>query len=465
MEFFNYLLKHRCYGILNRELGTCVLNHPHNIDFWKLAAYNEFENGFNTIAARNIFQKCLRLNRRSLEANLEYFVFELQFVYKIMQRRNMLMKEEKKMFFVDSIDGDSKDNKENKERKSSKEGEVDAEPLSDDIMQLKVPELIWLKALDNLKENHNTKEVNFSFLSRLMKYGKELRYKRLKNIIIERLTSEHNGSDLLCNIIKAKLEKYDKPSILLNKAIVKFTKLLTEYPKDINFILSNLVSVVKEDQSKLVPTMLKYLNTEDLINDYDKPYNINIIKFLYDNISAVSSDFNIDSLLDKVITKILNDLAIAPVNNKVVDEYFNLYWKQLFNDSNKFEQIYEYIRDKQIDKASPQSTSFFHIMIKNLCTMVKNEIRIFFEKFSYYVDKIDNLLTSKKIKDLTVVKDIWKYLLEIVIEYKLTTLPNDLSYVKINFDKDYLDAVRLLSTKLSRYLVNFTATLNEIKVK
>jgi len=60
------------------------------VDFWKIAAYNEFENNSNALAARSLFQKCLRLNSNELEAHLEYFIFELKFVEKIVLRRNLL---------------------------------------------------------------------------------------------------------------------------------------------------------------------------------------------------------------------------------------------------------------------------------------------------------------------------------------------------------------------------------------
>lgn len=90
MEFFNFLVKHKCHTILNKEIGACLLNHPYTLDFWRIAAYNEFENNSNSLAARNIFQKCLRINKRELDAHLDYFTFELKFVDRIMQRRNVL---------------------------------------------------------------------------------------------------------------------------------------------------------------------------------------------------------------------------------------------------------------------------------------------------------------------------------------------------------------------------------------
>ena len=90
IEFFNFLTKHKCHNVVNREIGTCLSNHPYNLDFWRIAAYNEFENNFNSLAARNFFQKCLRINKNSLDAYLDYFIFELKFVQKLVERREIL---------------------------------------------------------------------------------------------------------------------------------------------------------------------------------------------------------------------------------------------------------------------------------------------------------------------------------------------------------------------------------------
>ena len=90
IEFFNFLIKHKCHNVLNREIGHCLVNHPYNLDFWRIAAYNEFENNSNFLASRNIFQKCLRINKNNFEAHLDYFVYELKFVQKIVERRQFL---------------------------------------------------------------------------------------------------------------------------------------------------------------------------------------------------------------------------------------------------------------------------------------------------------------------------------------------------------------------------------------
>ncbi len=90
MEFFNFLVKHKCHNIINREIGACLVNNPYNLDFWRIAYYNEMDNNSNFLAARKILQKCLRINKKNIEAHLDYFVFELKFVQIIAERQSML---------------------------------------------------------------------------------------------------------------------------------------------------------------------------------------------------------------------------------------------------------------------------------------------------------------------------------------------------------------------------------------
>jgi hypothetical protein len=90
MEFFNYLIRNKCHNILNKEIGECLINFPNNLTFWRIAAYNEFENNFNSISARNLFQKCVRINKNKFEAYHDYFIFELKFAEKVLERRKIL---------------------------------------------------------------------------------------------------------------------------------------------------------------------------------------------------------------------------------------------------------------------------------------------------------------------------------------------------------------------------------------
>ena len=99
MEYFNFLLVNKCNDILNKEIGRCITMYPTKIVYWKIAAYHEYEDNLNFQNARNLFQKCIKLNPGNLDAYLEYFTFELIFAENYTQRKNILsgnnIKEEK----------------------------------------------------------------------------------------------------------------------------------------------------------------------------------------------------------------------------------------------------------------------------------------------------------------------------------------------------------------------------------
>ncbi|KAJ9084750.1 U3 snoRNP protein [Entomophthora muscae] len=80
----------------NRRLAQIFADvlrlHPTKEVFWIQAATWEFSTNFNTEAARNLFQRGLRLNPKSQTLWLEYFRLELKFTEKIKLRRKLLLK-------------------------------------------------------------------------------------------------------------------------------------------------------------------------------------------------------------------------------------------------------------------------------------------------------------------------------------------------------------------------------------
>lgn len=206
MEFFNFLIKHRCTNILNKEIGQCLANHPNNLNFWKIAAYNEYENNLNTFVARNLFQKCLRMNKDNLLAYLEYFIFEIKFVEKIMERRKILSlaKEENnnKLKILSDVNDINNENKAEEETvpekavavmdiKNAKE-EAENLSVSDDVLNLKICEIIWRKALSAQLKNEDKISLTLKFLKVLYQEKHKLgsQMKRLKQVLIESLQED-----------------------------------------------------------------------------------------------------------------------------------------------------------------------------------------------------------------------------------------------------------------------------------
>lgn len=198
-----------------------MANNASNIDFWKIAAYNEFENNFNSLVARNIFQKCIRINRNTILSYLEYFIFELKFVEKIVNRKKALTdfkgkelhsttnnyKEQDNTKILKIIDDNIANEKTNNIKIDEKE-----EIISDDILDLKVCEIIWYKARNELSKNNimSLLDIDLNFFIVLLQYGKATNYKNLKAKIINEIrnSKEKENFEIEIEIIKAKLEKY-----------------------------------------------------------------------------------------------------------------------------------------------------------------------------------------------------------------------------------------------------------------
>ena len=207
MEYFNFLLVNKCNEILNKEIGRCLTMHPTKILFWKIAAYHEYEDNLNFQNARNLLQKCIKLNNNNVEAYLEYFTFELIFAENLTQRKKILSgnKEEdknnnenkkKKIKMVnDILTENEKMDVETEKKEDDKINNTNDDKNNnniDDIKNLKIPEIIYDDAINKLVDNKKKIKIadillfHFGFLERLEKYGtsKNLNYQILEKKII-----------------------------------------------------------------------------------------------------------------------------------------------------------------------------------------------------------------------------------------------------------------------------------------
>jgi len=231
MEFFNFLIKHKCANILNKEIGQCLATHPNNLNFWKIAAYNEYENNLNTFVARNLFQKCLRMNKENLQAYLDYFLFEIKFVEKILERRKILAsnKEEDKLkILVDA-------NENNAEAEKNAKEEAENSSVSDDVLNLKICEIIWRKALSAKLNNEDKISITLKFLKFLFQEKHKLgsNMKRLKQVMNQYL--KENKEELMNFYSKIKKENEICEDYSNNNGIVK--------EEDINSNLDVVISI------------------------------------------------------------------------------------------------------------------------------------------------------------------------------------------------------------------------------
>lgn len=276
------------------------------------------------------------------------------------------------------------------------------------------------------------------FLENLMKYGKSLNYKNLKNLIISSLPN--NDINIKIEIFKAKLEKYsDDPKIYFKKSIEKIKKLFAQTMDiDYNIIINNLFNLlntkiinnIKDENEKeilydyLFTNISDKINKDDLLENYNKIHNQNIIKIIYDysffNNNQNKSILNLD-LIEKIIFNITikNDF-------QALNFYFDIYWKYLIYIKNKDIEtvidkfINDLIINKTFNKRSKDqkfNNNLYKIFFDNIWKLIEEDIKFFPNKISEYMIKTDELIKKLKINDLSLLKDIFGCVIGVIYVY------------------------------------------------
>ena len=233
MEYFNFLIVNKCSDILNKEIGRCLTLHPTNINFWKIAAYHEYEDNLNFQNARSLLQKCIKFNQYNIDAYLEYFTFEIIFAKNFIERKDILLgktgkkEEKKKINIIDDINEEKRKMEIKEEKEKKEENDITKNENKDidnnKIRDLIIPELIYEDTIKKLIFNKNkSKEdilkIHFGFLDRLEKYGnsKTINYKKLEDKINKNINDIINNNqqdiifiiDNMIELIKIKIIIY-----------------------------------------------------------------------------------------------------------------------------------------------------------------------------------------------------------------------------------------------------------------
>jgi len=230
--------------------------------------------------------------------------------------------------------------------------------ISDDVVNLKVPEIIWMKTatqFQNKIDSDLQKRINLKFLSALLKYGNKTNYKILKDKIIKKIredTSNHNSQDIDAEvkIVSAKLEKYDQKN-LLKKSIGKFTKLAEKNKDNINYILSQMITLLEkknencssEDKEKIydyiltnVSTIIDYTKLIEDISNTNQNDSLTILKFLYENLTYTGNKYkslhDLNKLIEKSIEKSFNNIKSCDV---FLSEITQIYCKYMIYKKNE----------------------------------------------------------------------------------------------------------------------------------
>lgn len=334
-EFFSYLNKNKSNNTLNQEIGLCLKKNPSNIDFWKFAAYHEIENNRDYTSARQVFQKCLRLNPKSLKAYLEYFILELGFIENTIKRRKYLIGKDKnpedKLEFLDE------NNNEINEKDNDNNDEVLNELLDDEVLNLQIPKIIFYQALEKLSNSNNSNndyslyEVASSFYRELCLFTNKLenKEKELKeeiyNILVKANTNfnSNNANNTIENNNNMVIES-DNDIIFNNNKEVFILECQALEGK-------NLIIIVKNID--------KYFTSKfDLNKEYSDEKKIELINVLlkgYNSIITKVSDKKSNSELKTIVKSIIinssvlkrllekqEDLLINNLDNPNVHEIF-----------------------------------------------------------------------------------------------------------------------------------------------
>ncbi len=480
MEYFNFLMNNNCINILNKEIGKCLIQNPTNINFWKIAVYNEFENNLNNLRARKLMQGCIRMNNKDLNAYLEYFTFEIKFAEKISERKNIIKgnnNDNNKLKIVNDIIKD--DNIEN-EKLNTIDNIIDKDyendkfqnENKDEISNLIIPELILNNAFDNIKPNKKEDIINFylSFLEKLERYAISpyIHPKHLEDKIISEIKKINNVDiDTLINIIEMKLIKnlYNNNKSQLGKDIcIEFLNLLhsKENEKYKNYIIYKLLLFISEkisnDEIILNLVFEKIKNEIDIKSMKENYFEYNNLKLLV--LISSNSIYSENLLNNETILKFSKEILI-----KIISNYEEPFLKEIFEILNNIksyeENLLENITNTKIKyKDNPKNNKFIISYIKEIMKLISSEITYYLkpELSIKYFQLIENQILNLNNYPYEIVKELYKNMLSIIIDKCIQIGDSDYD----NGEKYYNDIKEYIKKKMEKQLIGFILIKREL---
>ena len=494
MEYFNFLISNKCSDILNKEIGRCLTLHPTNINFWKIAAYHEYEDNLNFQNARSLLQKCIKFNQYNIQAYLEYFTFEIIFAKNFIERKDILLgkgekKEEKKKINIINDVNEEKEKMEIDEEKDKKEeNDINKNKNIDNnkIRDLVIPELIYNDTIKKLIDGKNKNkeeilEVHFQFLDRLEKYGnsKQLNYKNLEDKITNNINDiiNNNQKDIIFNIdnniklIKIKILNYSKEEIL-NKIKIVFKEfeniLFTEkYKNYFNYISYHFLKCfiqddeAQENNDSILEELLKLIKPKININKFNKEIlSFNNIKLL---LIISSKEYLINSLLKSnnydIYTKIFD--IISQILNK--NDLSSL--KDMFiiinNIKNELDSLIENLTKQPLKyEQNEQCYNFMEYYIEKIIELINDKVTYYInpELMKDYFEKINNQFITGKV-DFIIIKKLYYKMIELIVDKSIQLNQNDKNE---NGKKYYEDAFKYVKENMEKLIINRKEIIEDI---
>ena len=494
MEYFNFLISNKCSDILNKEIGRCLTLHPTNINFWKIAAYHEYEDNLNFQNARSLLQKCIKFNQYNIQAYLEYFTFEIIFAINFIERKDILLgkgekKEEKKKINIINDVNEEKEKMEIDEEKDKKEeNDINKNKNIDNnkIRDLVIPELIYNDTIKKLIDGKNKNkeeilEVHFQFLDRLEKYGnsKQLNYKNLEDKITNNINDiiNNNQKDIIFNIdnniklIKIKILNYSKEEIL-NKIKILFKEFednlyIKKFQNYYNYISYHFLKCfiqddeAQENNDSILEELLKLIKSKININKFNKEIlSFNNIKLL---LIISSKEYLINSLLKSnnydIYTKIFD--IIAQILNK--NDLSSL--KDMFiiinNIKNELDSLIENLTKQPLKyEQNEQCYNFMEYYIEKIIELINDKVTYYInpELMKDYFEKINNQFITGKV-DFIIIKKLYYKMIELIVDKSIQLNQNDKNE---NGKKYYEDAFKYIKENMEKLIINRKEIIKDI---
>ena len=494
MEYFNFLISNKCSDILNKEIGRCLTLHPTNINFWKIAAYHEYEDNLNFQNARSLLQKCIKFNQYNIQAYLEYFTFEIIFAKNFIERKDILLgkgekKEEKKKINIINDVNEEKEKMEIDEEKDKKEeNDINKNKNIDNnkIRDLVIPELIYNDTIKKLIDGKNKNkeeilEVQFQFLDRLEKYGnsKQLNYKNLEDKIANNINNiiNNNQKDIIfiidnkIKLIKIKILNYSKEEIL-NKIKIVFKEfeniLFTEkYKNYFNYISYHFLKCfiqddeAQENNDSILEELLKLIKPKININKFNKEIlSFNNIKLL---LIISSKEYLINSLLKSnnydIYTKIFD--IISQILNK--NDLSSL--KDMFiiinNIKNELDSLIENLTKQPLKyEQNEQCYNFMEYYIEKIIELINDKVTYYInpELMKDYFEKINNQFITGKV-DFIIIKKLYYKMIELIVDKSIQVYENDKNE---DGEKYYKESYNYIKEQMEKLLINKKDIIKDI---
>ena len=496
MEYFNFLIVNKCSDILNKEIGRCLTLHPTNINFWKIAAYHEYEDNLNFQNARSLLQKCIKFNPYNIQAYLEYFTFEIIFAKNFIERKDILLgkgdkKEEKKKINIINDVNEEKQKMDIDEEKEKKEEikiikNENKDIDNNKIRDLVIPELIYEDTIKKLIINKNKNkeeilEIHFQFLDRLEKYGnsKQLNYKNLEDKITKNINDiiTNNQQDIIfiidntIKLINIKILKYSKEEIL-NKIKILFKEFddilfKEKYKNYYNYISYHFLKYFLQDEEKqenndtYIEELLKMIKPKININKFNKEIlsfnNIKLLliisskEYLINNLLK-SNNYNIYTKIFNIISQILdkNDLSSL----KDVFDIIN-------NIKNEIDSLIENITELPLKyEQNEQCYKFMEYYIEKIIELIKDKVTYYMnpESMRDYFEKINNQFLKGKV-DFIILKKLYYKMIELIVDKSIQLNENNKNE---NGQKYYQDAYKYIKENMEKLLINRKEIIKDI---